>query len=83
MITAEQLARLTNYSADDINRVMQDSGYSEDTYLTARFLGLTNSGQFCYSVQYDYPGEGLTQSKVFLTYNPGGPLHESRVTADY
>ena len=79
MITAEQLARLTNYSADDINRVMQDSGYSEDTYLTARFLGLTNSGQFCYSVQYDYPGEGLTQSKVFLSYDHG----TGRVLGDY
>lgn len=79
MITAEQLARLTNYSALDINRVMQDSGYSEDTYLTARFLGLTNSGQFCYSVQYDYPGEGLTQSKVFLSYDPG----TGRVLGDY
>ena len=79
MITADRLAQLTQLSADDINKVMQDSGYSEDTYLTARFLGLTNSGQFCYSVQYDYPGEGLQHGKVFLSYDPS----TARVLGDY
>jgi len=70
MITAETLATLTNFTASALTRAIRDSGYTEDTFLTARFLGLTNGNQFCYQVQYEDEDEGLTITKVFLTYNP-------------
>jgi hypothetical protein len=83
MITAEKLAYLTSYTADELTRAIQDSGYPEDSFLTAKFLGITNGGQFCYSVQYmptvEDDEEGLQTCKVFLSYN----ATHGTVTADY
>lgn len=69
MITAEQLATLTNFSADALTRAIRDSGYTDDVFLTARFLGITNGGQYCYQVGYE-EDRALEMTKVFLTYNP-------------
>jgi hypothetical protein len=77
MITAETLATLTNFSAAALTRAIRDSGYIEDSFLTARFLGITNGGQFCYQVQYE--DDGLQLSKVFLSYDPT----HGTVIADY
>ena len=70
MITAERLAELTNFTAEALTRALADSGYMDETFLTARFLGITNGGQFCYQVQFEDEDQGLMFSKVFLTYNP-------------
>ncbi len=70
MITAEKLATLTQFSAAALTRAINDAGYKEDRFLSARFLGITNGGQFCYQTQYkDIDGE-LALGKVFLTYDP-------------
>jgi hypothetical protein len=70
MITAERLASLTNVSAEELTRAMKDSGYRDERFLTARFLGMTNNLQFCYQVQFSDDEDQLQVGKVFLTYNP-------------
>lgn len=79
MITAERLATLTNFTADALTRAIQASGYRDDQFLTARFLGITNGYQFCYQVQFTDHQQQLQTGKVFLTYDP---VHGTAI-ADY
>lgn len=73
MITAEKLATLTQFTAAALTRAIQLQGYKEDSFKAARFLGLTNAGQFCYTVSYDEDGN-TEETKVFLTYNKDGSV---------
>ena len=71
MITAETLATLTQLSRSELAKILDTSGYSECSFKSARFLGITNGGQFCYTVVYFDEG-GSEQDeigKVFVTYN--------------
>jgi hypothetical protein len=78
MITAEKLATLTQFSAAALTRAVQQQGYKGDSFNSARFVGITNAGQFCYTVTYDLDGD-TEHTKVFLTYDSGA----GTVTADY
>lgn len=62
MITAEKLALLTSMPTHMLEMALPVKGRPQ--LQTARFLGITNGGEFCYSV-VDTAG---AQSKVFLTY---------------
>jgi hypothetical protein len=78
MITAETLKTLTTFTAPALQRSLgkKATGYE---FVGAKFLGITNGGQFCYSVTYrseDF--EGTDSTKVYLTYNPT----EGKVIAD-
>ena len=80
MITADTLKTLTTFTAPALTRAIRDSGYTQDEFESAKFLGITNGGQFCYSVTYeDIHEETMDQTKVFLTYNRAF----GTVTADY
>jgi hypothetical protein len=73
MITADKLALLTNMPA-----VMLQALITPSVKLTgAKFLGLTNGGQFCYTVTFQVKG-GTDSTKLFLSYDPA----EDRVFAD-
>ena len=78
MILADTLKTLTSFTAPALTRAIRIAGYKKDSFQTAKFLGMTNGNQFCYSVTYVEDGEECT-TKVFLTYDPvvGG------ITADY
>lgn len=78
MITAETLTTLTTFTAPALSRAIQDAGYKGDTFTGAKFVGITNGGQFCYFVTYKVE-DGTDSTKVFLTYNPT----EGSVSADY
>ncbi len=78
MILADKLKELTTYSPQALTRIVQASGYTQDTVNEALFLGMTNGGQFCYRVDYDDFGE-MTTTKLFVKYDPA----TGRVTADY
>lgn len=69
MITAENLKYLTAVPTRQLEAIALASGYRGCRYTTSRFLGLTNAGQFCYSVTFKEDGE-LHTGKVFLTYDP-------------
>jgi hypothetical protein len=79
MITAERLQTLTTFTPKALAVALTQKGYKGVSFETAKFLGMTNAGQFCYSVTYydEMIGEEVTD-KVFLTYNTDG-----YVTADY
>jgi hypothetical protein len=70
MITADKLALLTNMPTAMLTQAL---GKKANGYILAgsKFLGLTNGGQFCYSVvlkSKDF--EGTDSGKVFLSYDP-------------
>ena len=79
MITADTLKTLTTFTAPALSRAIQDAGYPRDKFNTAKFLGITNGGQFCYSATYTGIEGKETTTKVFLSYDPV----EGKVSADY
>lgn len=64
MITADKLALLINMPAVMLEQALPVKGRPK--LQTARFLGITNGHEFCYSVVDSDGGEG----KVFLSYDP-------------
>jgi hypothetical protein len=68
MITADKLRELITLP----HSVLQDTlGVKEVIFTAAKFLGITNGGEFCYSVVYRAPSfEGTDSTKVFLKYDP-------------
>lgn len=78
MIIAETLKRLMSFTPAALTRAINLAGHKGDKFTGARFLGMTNGGQFAYFCTYEVEG-GTDSCKVFLTYDPvnGG------VTAGY
>jgi hypothetical protein len=68
MITAEKLKVLTSFP----HSALQDTlGVKDVVFTAARFLGISNGGEFCYNVVYRAPSfEGTDSTKVFLKYDP-------------
>ena len=81
MITADTLKTLTTFTTHGLAMTLHHSGYTGCSFKTAKFLGITNGGQFCYSVTYhDDAGTGeIETGKVFLTYDHAA----GKVTADF
>ena len=78
MITAEKISQVTALDTAAVARVLRRSGYP-DPIRTARFLGLTTGGEFCYQISYWDTHEGREMlGKVWLSYNGAGLLE-----ADY
>jgi hypothetical protein len=68
MITADKLALLTNMPAVMLQQALE---VKDVTFTAAKFLGLTNGGEFCYHVVFRAPSfEGTDSTKVFLKYDP-------------
>jgi hypothetical protein len=69
MITADVLKTLTEMGPKGLQALL---GKAVDDYefTGAKFLGMTNGGEFCYSVVYRAPSfEGTDSTKVFLNYD--------------
>jgi len=78
MITADKLALLTNMPAAMLTEGIRESGYKKDSFASAKFVGITNAGEFAYTATF--PVEGGTETcKVFVNYDPTA----DRVTVDY
>ncbi len=78
MISAQRLKFLTTMSASELTNDIRLAGYKKDSFKTAKFLGLTNGGEFCYTVTYVEDGETQT-TKVFVKFDPAN----DRVSVDY
>ena len=79
MITPVKLQELISHTPQTLVTVLDFSGYTGEQFKSAEFIGITNSGQFCYKVMYhDESGTGEDVGKVFLTYKKDGS-----VIADY
>jgi hypothetical protein len=78
MITADKLKTLTTFTAPALQRALGKKAIGYE-FKGSEFLGITNGGQFCYSVVYGSEDfEGTDSTKVYLTYDPT----EGRVSAD-
>ena len=70
MITADQLTLLTNMPAVMLTMGIQQAGYKQDRFTGAKFLGITNAGEFCYDATFvDSEGDECN-TKVFVRYDP-------------
>lgn len=69
MITADTLKTLTTFTAPDLTREARRCGYKGPEFTGAKFLGISNGGQFCYTVLFDVDTLGCDHSKVWLDYN--------------
>lgn len=78
MITADKVALLINMPVDMLTAGIQKAGYKKDSFKSAKFVGITNGGDFAYSAVYVEEGhECLT--KVFVRYDPT----TARISVDY
>ena len=69
MITADKLRLLTNMPPVMLTEAIRQAGYKDDKFETSEFLGITNSGQFCYKVEFLEDNE-FQEAKVFVNYDP-------------
>ena len=70
MITADNLKRLSTLDHVTLTGlVLGEYARRKDKYTGARFLGLTNGGEFCYTVTYKVDG-GTDSAKVFVRLDP-------------
>jgi hypothetical protein len=80
MILADTLKLLTTQTPTGLSQILKHSGYTGCFFKSAKFLGITNGGEFCYTVTYhDDAGEGEAQGKVFVKYNTA----DHAITADF
>jgi hypothetical protein len=70
MITAEMLTTLTSFTAPALTQAIRNSGYQKDEFTKAKFVGITNGGQFAYKVTFKDDDGAETPTKVFVAYNP-------------
>lgn len=70
MITADNLKRLSTLDHVTLTGlVLGEYARRKDKYTGARFLGLTNGGEFCYTVTYKVE-DGTDSAKVFVRLDP-------------
>ena len=72
MITADTLKTITEFDARTLTTLIRKAGYKEDTFTGAKFLGMTNGGQFCFSCTYK--GEFADVCKVFVYIDETGSI---------
>ena len=79
MITAQRLQLLTTYNAGALHKAVGKRAEGYD-FKGAKFLGITNGGQFCYDVEYmdKHEKDKVSRTKVFVSKHPYGSLE-----ADY
>jgi hypothetical protein len=59
---------LTTMTPTSLCQVLGANGYKDCKFDSAKFLGLTNGKQFCYSVTFKKDGE-LQTGNVFVSYD--------------
>lgn len=80
MILADTLKLLSTQTPTGLSQILKSSGYTGCFFKSAKFLGLTNGGDFCYQVTYhDDAGEGEAIGKVFIKYDQAN----NSITADF
>lgn len=73
MILAEELEKYTEMTRYDLVEALARNGYTGASFESVRFLGITNSGNFCYRVTFwDDAGTGVETGKVYVSKNATG-----------
>lgn len=79
MITADKLTLLINMPSAMLTMGIKQAGHKNGPQFTnAKFLGLTNAGEFCYQCTY-ISDEAERLAKVFVKYD----LADDKITIDY
>lgn len=80
MITAEKINKLSTLTSAGLNQALSDAGYTMfERVMDREFLGITNSGDFCYKFTYRDSTEGTwAYGKLFVNINEKG-----LIVADY
>ena len=81
MILADTLKLLSTQTPTGLTQILKASGYTGCFFKSAKFLGLTNGGEFCYQVTF-HDEEGMDEDavgKVFVKYNTA----DHSITADF
>ena len=80
MITASKIAKLSNLSSSGLDQALRNAGYTMfERVMDREFLGITNSGDFCYKFIYRDSTEGTwAYGKLFVNINETG-----LIVADY
>lgn len=76
MILADTLKTLTSLTHHNIQMALGKA--CKEQLTGAKFLGMTNGGQLCYTVTYKVKG-GTDSTKVFLTWDSAS----SQLSASY
>jgi hypothetical protein len=81
MLTADKVKLLTTMGPTALKLTLASSGYTGQAFKSAKFVGITNGGQFCYQVTYfDDACTGKDEiGKVFVAYNHAN----DSITADF
>jgi hypothetical protein len=80
MITAEKVNKLIKLQPNQLDQALITQGYTGfERVMACEFLGITNSGDFCYKITYRSMDQGTWDyGKVFVNINETG-----QVVADY
>ena len=65
MITADKIRRLAYMDTVSLEKAVRKN-YPKDSFISSKFLGITNGGQFCYSATWIDEGNDRCTSKVFV-----------------
>jgi len=76
MILAAELNKYATLDRYDLANILARSGYMGISFESVKFLGITNGGDFCYSVQYfDESGTGeIEVAKVYISKSATGDM---------
>ena len=75
MILANELTKYTELDRYEIRNILARSGYTGMSFNSVKFVGLTNSGDFCYRVTYfDDSGNGEETGKVYVSKSATGEM---------
>ena len=70
MISAETVRLIGNLSLSSISAfALQNKIKNAEKFVSSEFLGITNGGEFCYSVKCE-DGNTTVTKKVFLSEDP-------------
>ena len=71
MITAKNVLYMVDIPLEHIKAIADNNKIKDYVITGARFLGITNGGEFCYSIVHRVKG-GTDSAKMFLKYDPAG-----------
>jgi hypothetical protein len=75
MILADELNKFVTLDRYELCNILDQSGYSEMSLNSVKFLGLTNGNDFCYSVKYfDEFTDSEQVGKVFVKKDTTGKI---------
>jgi hypothetical protein len=71
MLLRAHVEDLLNLTVQQLNRIVRNSGYKDAKFDDCEFVGITNSGDWCYKVSY-YEDGGYDFAKIYVKRDTAG-----------